>query len=162
MNGWCKKNGLRLFSGNGFTLLEVLIVVAMVGTLAGMAIPVYFNALEKARIVRATSEIRDLERVIKAFEITNGEFPMTLAEIGQQHMVDPWGNPYQYLKIVDAPNSIKGKVRKDRFLVPINSDFDLYSMGKDGNSVPPLTAKASRDDIVRANDGDFVGLASLY
>jgi len=35
-------------------------------------------------------------------------------------------------------------------------------MGKDGASVPPLTAKASRDDIIRANDGRFIGLASDY
>jgi len=46
--------------------------------------------------------------------------------------------------------------------VPINSDFDLWSMGPDGKSVPPLTAKASRDDIVRANDGTFYGWASDY
>ena len=54
------------------------------------------------------------------------------------------------------------QARKDRFLVPINSDFDLYSMGADGASVPALTAKASRDDIVRAADGAFVGLASQF
>lgn len=52
--------------------------------------------------------------------------------------------------------------RKDRFLVPINSDFDLYSMGKDRETVAPLTAKKSHDDIVRANDGAFVGLASDF
>ena len=53
-------------------------------------------------------------------------------------------------------------MRKNRFMVPINSDYDLYSMGKDGQSVSPLTAKASRDDIIRANDGQFIGLASNY
>ena len=46
--------------------------------------------------------------------------------------------------------------------VPINSSYDLFSQGKDGQSSPPLTASASRDDIVRANDGDFIGLASRY
>ena len=56
----------------------------------------------------------------------------------------------------------KGKLRKDKFLVPLNSDYDLYSMGPDGKSVPPLTAKASRDDILRANDGEFFGPAHLY
>ncbi|HNK13786.1 MAG TPA: hypothetical protein PLZ20_04450, partial [Nitrospira sp.] len=56
-------------------------------------------------------------------------------------------------------NASKGKPRKDRFLHPINSDYDLYSMGKDGESVEPLTAKKSHDDVIRANDGSFVGLA---
>jgi general secretion pathway protein G len=46
--------------------------------------------------------------------------------------------------------------------VPINSDFDLYSVGRDGQSAPALTAKVSQDDIVRANNGGFVGLASDY
>ena len=73
---------------------------------------------------------------------------------------DPWGNPYQYLNFADTKG--KGAMRKDRFLVPINSYFDLYSIGKDGQSVPPLTAKVSKDDIIWANDGDYVGLASQY
>ena len=51
---------------------------------------------------------------------------------------------------------------KDKSLHPLNSDYDLYSMGKDGASTGPLTAKASRDDVVRANDGRFIGLAKDY
>ena len=46
--------------------------------------------------------------------------------------------------------------------MPLNSDFDLYSMGPDGQTATPLTAKASRDDIVRANNGGFIGVASDY
>jgi general secretion pathway protein G len=46
--------------------------------------------------------------------------------------------------------------------VPLNSTFDLYSKGRDGQSQPPLTATASQDDIVRATDGNYVGLASRY
>lgn len=52
--------------------------------------------------------------------------------------------------------------RKDHNLVPLNTDYDLYSSGPDGASVGPLTAKASRDDILRANNGRFVGPASAY
>jgi general secretion pathway protein G len=53
-------------------------------------------------------------------------------------------------------------IRKDHNLHPLNSEFDLYSLGKDGRSSPPLTAQASRDDVIWARDGDFVGLASDY
>jgi general secretion pathway protein G len=53
-------------------------------------------------------------------------------------------------------------MRKDRNLVPINSDYDLYSVGPDGDSSLPLTAATSRDDIVRANDGRFIGKAEDY
>jgi general secretion pathway protein G len=53
-------------------------------------------------------------------------------------------------------------VRRDKNLVPINTDFDLYSVGKDGVTVSPLTAAQSRDDVVRANDGTFIGLGEDY
>ena len=67
----------------------------------------------------------------------------------------------------EAPNpgadpKVKGKVRKDKNLVPVNNDFDLYSMGKDGASTPAFTAKMSQDDIVRANNGKYVGLVADY
>jgi general secretion pathway protein G len=64
-----------------------------------------------------------------------------------------------YLNL-QGPN--KGLARKNKNLTPLNSDFDLYSMGKDGDSSAPLTAQTSRDDVIRANDGRFLGLASDY
>jgi type II secretory pathway pseudopilin PulG len=63
---------------------------------------------------------------------------------------------------VDVNAAPPAGARKDRFLVPINSAFDLYSVGKDGASAAPLTVKASQDDIVVANDGGFIGLARRY
>jgi general secretion pathway protein G len=50
----------------------------------------------------------------------------------------------------------------DRRLVPINQDFDLYSMGRDGKTAAPLTASASLDDVVRGKSGGFIGLATGY
>ena len=97
---------------------------------------------------------------IQAFEILNGRYPDTLDQVGYGDNRDPWGNPYQYLNFDDAKG--KGKQRKDRFLVPINTFFDLYSMGKDGSSVSPLTAKQSQDDIIWANDGEYVGPAADF
>jgi len=52
-------------------------------------------------------------------------------------------NPYGYLKLGDK--KAHGHARKNHSLVPINTDFDLYSTGPDGRSSPPLTAKHSRD-----------------
>ena len=46
--------------------------------------------------------------------------------------------------------------------MPLNSDYDLYSMGLDGESKKPLSAKVSQDDILRALDGAFVGLAEDF
>lgn len=55
-----------------------------------------------------------------------------------------------------------GAKRKDRNLVPLNTDYDLYSRGPDGQSVSPLTAAKSKDDIIRANNGGYVGTAEDY
>ena len=86
-----------------------------------------------------------------------GKLPDSLQEVGITDLLDPWGNPYEYLDYEKAQGPVQP--RKDKFLKPINSTYDVYSKGKDGDSKIPLTAKASRDDIVRANDGAFIGLA---
>lgn len=145
----------------GFTVVELLVVFAMVATLVAVGTPLYSTALDRARVTKAISDVRFLEREIQVFQLFSGTLPDSLADVGRDTMLDPYGNPYQYLNIAKAGKG-KGQLRKDKFLVPLNSDYDLYSKGKDGNSQPPLTAKASWDDIVRANDGGYVGLASQY
>lgn len=95
----------------------------------------------------------------KFFE-ENGFFPDSLDEIYDPVPLDPWGNPFQYINH-DTGNG-NGKLRKDKNLVPINSDYDLYSMGPDGKTASPLTASISHDDIVRGRNGAFVGLALDY
>ena len=144
----------------GFTLLEILIALAIVAILASIAVPSYQAYVEKARIAQAMADINDIEQSIERFYVGNNRLPADLTELGKAGLRDPWGSPYQYLNIATAMGL--GMVRKDRSLVPINSDYDLYSMGADGQSVSPLTAEVSRDDIVRANNGGFVGLASDY
>jgi general secretion pathway protein G len=152
---------LRLVSrDSAFSVLELLLVAALIATLAAIGVPTYFAAVEHARVTRAISDIRTLELEITVFVLTQGTLPSSLSEVHPDAVIDPWGNAYVYTNL-SAING-KGKARKDRFLNPLNSDFDLYSLGKDGASSTPLTAKASRDDIVRANDGGFVGLASEY
>ena len=147
----------------GFTIIELLIVVAIIFTLMGIAAPSYTQALEAARVTRAIGDIRAMANDILAFRIRNGPAPDSLAELDYALHRDPWGNPYQYFKFATGPGGGGvGGARKDKFLVPLNSLYDLYSIGKDGKSVPPLNAKASWDDIIMANDGGFVGLAKDF
>jgi general secretion pathway protein G len=145
----------------GLTIIELLIVTMIMATLASLGVPLYANTLNNARITKAVADIRILEKEILVFQLFNGTFPNNLNQIGRDTLRDPYGNPYQYLDIATAGKG-KGNFRKDKNLVPINSDFDLYSIGQDGQSVPPLTAKQSWDDIVRAANGGFVGLASEF
>ena len=144
----------------GFTLIELMIVVGILGTLAAIAIPTYVGFIYKAKVVRAVSEIKQMSTVLSAYGVEHGELPDSLADVPGENldeMLDPWEHPYVYLNIQNAHG--KGSMRKDRFLVPLNSDYDLYSMGKDGDSKSPLSAPQSKDDIIRANNGNFVGLA---
>jgi general secretion pathway protein G len=106
--------------------------------------------------------LRVLDSQIKSYKLNNEKFPAALSDLPQLAPPDPWGRSYQYLNIEDADTKGKGQVRKDKNLVPINSDFDLYSVGPDGKTTAPLTAKDSQDDIVRANDGGYFGVASKY
>jgi len=152
----------------GFTLLEVLIVIAIIGTLAAIAIPNFISYRERARYAQAIQTLRTISTVLEAWAIDYGDHPDSLADAGLGDLRDPWGNPYQYLDIDLDPSLAPqdktkvGDMRKDHSLVPVNSDYDLYSMGPDGKSKKPFTAKDSRDDIVRANNGGFFGRVSDY
>ena len=145
----------------GLTLVEVMIVIVIIGILSSIAIPNYFSSKEKARMAATISEIKILEKLIIGYNIDHESYPDSLDDIGMQTLKDPWGNPYEYLKIEGNGGGV-GKMRKDHHMVPVNSDFDLYSNGKDGKSQTPFTAKTSRDDIVRANNGRYIGPVSGY
>jgi general secretion pathway protein G len=150
----------RLRFQQGFTIMELLVSMAVLAVLAAIAVPNFQAYTERSRVSTAVADIRTLALKITTYQAETGSLPLSLDDVSSGSKRDPWGNLYQYLNIATTTN--KGKVRKDHKLVPINSDYDLYSMGKDGQSQPPLTAKASRDDIVRANNGDYVGLAARY
>ena len=143
----------------GFSLLELSITVGIVAIGLTIALSGYRNFSDRADSGDASSDLQIVSTEVERFFTLNGEYPDTLAEVGFVKL-DPWGNQYQYFNIANAVG--KGKLRKDKNLVPINSDFDLYSMGPDGASAAPLTAAASRDDIIRASNGAFIGLASDY
>lgn len=255
-----------LLHTDGFSLIELMLAISIVGVLAALAIPNYLDFIEKARVARAISELHALTKDIKGFALSSGAYPNSLADIGRSTMPDPWGSPYQYYRIncgtVDeiinlaklklrrknGPRVIPavhplssqndwhtafaqiqssdrpvhgqlvagggasgsggvgsgttgasgaggatgnatgntnqtggggaggagaiggggppcggvGGARKDRFLVPINSDFDVYSMGKNRDTVAPLNPPKSQDDVIRASDGGYYGLARNF
>lgn len=152
--------GSRKPRPRGWTLVELLVIVAIVGTLSAVLVPAGLQRLQRTTVRRVVLDLNKLEFEITAFEKLEGRYPTDLDELESGSHVDRWGNPYQYLPSTDI--GWKGNARKDRFLVPLNSDFDLYSMGPDGVTAKPLTASASRDDIIRANDGRYIGPASDF
>jgi general secretion pathway protein G len=147
----------------GLTLVELMLAVAIIGILLGLAYPSYRGYRERVQAADAVTDIGLLSVQIKSYRIEFQHYPDDISDAFDEKIEDdPWGNPYQYLNVQSNAPGTKGKRRKDKNLVPINSGFDLYSKGPDGDSKPPLTAPPSHDDIIRADDGGYIGVARDY
>lgn len=154
-----KRHALHKFQ-SGITLTELVLVVAIMAVLAAIAIPQYQSYRDRVNVYHAESDIAVISTFIKQYETETRALPASLNDVGLGNKLDPWGHPYQYYNIETAKGN--GGSRKDKSLVPINSDYDLYSMGKDGKTNAVLSAPVSQDDVIRARDGQFVGLASDF
>ncbi|MDH3330129.1 MAG: prepilin-type N-terminal cleavage/methylation domain-containing protein [Desulfobulbaceae bacterium] len=139
-----------------FTLIELVTVVFIIGVLAAIAIIGYTHYVEKAKVVTALNEINMLEKEIYAYGVENPTpLPPDLNAIGYGGFLDPWNRPYIYQPdLTIAPRTQAG--------TPINTDYDLYSEGKDGLSFPDINDPFSQDDMIRANDGAYKGYARRY
>lgn len=61
-----------------------------------------------------------------------------------------------------APAVVDAVKRKDKFLFPLNTDYDLFSLGSNGKAWSSIAMDFSLDDVIRANDGAYFGVASAY
>lgn len=119
----------------GFTLIEVMVVIVILGVLAALVVPRVMNRPDEARVVAAKQDIAQIMQALKLYRLDNGRYPST--EQGLQALVtrpttepvpgnwksyldrlpmDPWGKPYQYLN-----PGVKGEI-------------DVFSFGADGQS----------------------------
>ena len=140
-------------------MVELIAVIVLIGLLSGLGFGRLRDAIDQAKVVKAITDLKAMSVALNELE----PLPASLAAIGWAGKLDPWGRPYVYNPF--PPRTGKAPppgARMDRFLVPINSRYDLFSVGKDGGSARPLTVKASRDDIIVANDGGFIGLAKKF
>jgi general secretion pathway protein G len=119
--------------GAGFTLLELLVVMVIIGLLAGFVAPRYFSQVGKSQVKAAKAQVDALDKALEAMRLDLGRLPTTeegLALLNTAPPNDPnWSGPY-----------LKKEVPKDPWGRPYvyvqpgthNNDFDLFSYGKDG------------------------------
>jgi general secretion pathway protein G len=148
--------------GRGFTLLELLMTGAVVALLAAIAFPSYARIVERQNVGQCVRDMMTIAQQIERYRTLNGVMPENLSDLRVAIPKDAWGRDYRFLNFNSPAPGVPGKIRKDHNLHPLNSEFDLYSVGKDGRSAAALTAQFSKDDVIWARDGAFVGLAADY
>ena len=132
-----KRAPLKRAVTRGFTLIEIMVVVVIMGILAALVVPKLMGRTDDARIIAAKQDIATIMQALKLYKLDNSRYPTT--EQSLQALItqptsgpaapgwksggyldklpkDPWGNPYQYL----SPG-IKGEI-------------DVFSYGADGQS----------------------------
>jgi len=123
----------------GFTLIEIMVVIVILGILAGLIIPRIMGRPEEARRMMALVQIESMETALKLYRLDNGLYPIT--EQGLQALVEPPTVGTLPKKWKDGGYLEKGRVPKDPwgnefiYLCPgIHDDFDLISYGADGEA----------------------------
>ncbi len=129
-----RKSARRRQRQHGFTLIEIMVVVIILGILAAIVAPNVIGRVGDAQVAAARQDIRGIENALKFYRLDNFAYPTT--EQGLEALVtrpadpsirnwkqggyldrlpkDPWGNPYQYLN----PGQ--------------NAEIDIYTFGRDG------------------------------
>ena len=125
-----------LRTSRGFTLIEIMVVVVIIGLLAAVIVPQVVNKVDEARVTRAKADIASIESALTIFRLDNSKYPTTeqgLAALTTQPTdpsirhwrpggylkrvsKDPWENDYQYV----FPGTHGG-------------EYDLYSLGADNS-----------------------------
>jgi general secretion pathway protein G len=130
-----QKNRLPGSGQAGFTLIEIMVVVVILGILVATVVPRIMDRPDQARVIKASQDIRTMENALRIYRLDNYIYPTTdqgLEALVQKPLSqpeprkwkeggyidrlprDPWGNPYQYLN----PG--------------VNGEIDVFSFGADG------------------------------
>lgn len=131
----------------GFTLVELLIVVAIIGLIAAIAIPNLLNAVDKGKQKRTMSDLRAIGSAVEVYAIENATYPTAATPAAMKALIDP-----TYIKLMTWEDGWSNPIQVDSS----PAGYTLYSQGKDGtgNSCPAGTTSHFTDEICFVN-GQF-------
>ena len=121
-------------SQKGFTLLELLVVMVIIGLLAGFVGPKYFSQIGKSNVTVAKTQLESFSKALDAYRIDMGRYPSTeeglvALSVAPVNSPEKWRGPYLSKKI---PLDPWGRPYEYRIPGTNNSEFDLISLGADG------------------------------
>jgi len=128
---------MRVRDARGFTLIELMVVVVILGILAGLIIPKIMGRTDEARMLKARMQIEQLEQTLKLYYLDNGEYPTT--EQGLNALIEKPATEPVPRRWREGGYLEKGKIPRDPWDTPFvyvspgvhSKDFDLVSYGAD-------------------------------
>lgn len=123
---------VRTSSSAGFTLLELLVVMVIIGLLVGYVAPNYFSAVGKSEIKATKAQVDALQKALVAYRLDVGHFPSSETGLGALHVKPPglasWAGPYLSKPVPKDPWGHAYVYRHPG----THAEYDLYSYGRDG------------------------------
>lgn len=121
-----------LSNNRGMTLVEIMIVLAIIGSIMALLLPKIAGAGDKAKVKEAKIQIGQLINSLSMYQTDCGKFPQSLQGLlAQDSGCTNWG-PEAYYKVSKGQDSIKDPWGNDYVYTLENGDFEIKSLGKDG------------------------------
>jgi general secretion pathway protein G len=136
-NGYFKDKQTMMMNSRGFSFIELMVVVIILGILAGMIVPRYMGRTDDAKQIKARVDIAAIETSLKLYHLDNGFYPTTeqgLAALIEKPTLEPIPSNWSENGYLDKRKLPKDPWGRDYLYISpgVNGDYDILSYGADG------------------------------